>query len=66
MNGASSGSTSTSETSALVMRTRVWWTNSSIDDSRIGRGSTTTVAPLSQMAWIAVASGREVGPRRAT
>ncbi len=66
MNGASSGSTSTSDTSALMMRVLVWATNSSIEESRMGSGSTTTVAPVSQIAWIAVASGREVGPRSAT
>ena len=44
---------------------RVWATNSSIDASRIGSGSTTTVAPASQMAWIAVTSARVVGPEQA-
>ena len=33
-----------------MIRTRVWATNSSIDDRRIGSGSTTTVAPASQIA----------------
>ncbi len=66
MKGASSGSTSTRETSALAIRVRVCATNSSMEDNRIGSGRTTTVAPASQMAWMAVTSGREVGPSRAT
>ena len=48
------------------MSRRVWATKSSIDASRIGRGSTTTVAPASHVAWIAVTNGRVVGPSRAT
>ena len=54
------------ETSAVSMRARVWATNSSSEPSRMGRGSTITVAPHSQVAWMAVTSGREVGPSRAT
>ena len=45
---------------------RVWATNSSIEPSRIGSGSTTSVAPHSHTAWMAVTSGRVVGPSRAT
>ena len=41
------------------MRPRVWATNSSIEAMRIGSGSTTTVAPASQMAWMAVTSARD-------
>ena len=43
------------------MRCRVWATNSSIEDRRIGSGSTTIVAPASQVAWMAVTSCRVVG-----
>ncbi len=56
----------TTETSAVSMRARVWVTNSSSDPSRMGRGSTMAVAPQSQVAWMAVTSGRDVGPSRAT
>ena len=65
-NAASWGSTSTIDASALATRRRVASTNSSIDPSRIGSGSMATVAPVSQVAWIAVTSAREVGPRSPT
>ena len=45
------------------MRARVCATNSSIEPSRIGSGSITVAAPQSHVAWIAVTSGRVVGPR---
>ena len=48
------------------MRARVCATNSSIEPSRIGSGSITVAAPHSHVAWIAVTSGRVVGPRIAT
>ena len=51
---------------AWTMSRRVWATKSSIDASRIGRGSTTTVAPASHVAWIAVTNGRVVAPSNAT
>ena len=35
---------------------RVWTTNSSIEPSRIGSGSTTSAAPASHVAWMAVTS----------
>ena len=67
MNGARSGSTSTSVMSALGhpgpgLRAA----NSSIEPSRIGSGRITSVAPHSHTASMAVASGRVVGPSRAT
>ena len=65
-NGASSGSTITILASAWWMRCRVWATNSSIDPSRIGSGSTTRVAPVSHVAWMADTSGRVVGDSSAT
>src|SRR5690606_12187364 len=65
-NAASSGSTRHRAASAWRTRWRVWATNSSTDDSRIGSGSTTTVAPASQVAWMAVTSSRVVGDSRAT
>ena len=37
--------------------------NSSIEPSRIGNGRHTSVPPASHVAWIAVTSGRDVGPR---
>ena len=64
--GAISGSTTTSATSAFAMRSCVCCTNSSMEPSRIGRGNATTVAPARNVAWIAVTSGREVGPRMPT
>ena len=66
MNPASIGSATTSVVSAARTRVRVWATKSSRELIRIGRGSTTTVAPASHTAWMAVTKGREVGPRRAT
>ncbi len=36
--------------------------NSSIEPMRMGSGSMTTVAPVSQLAWIAVTRSRVVGP----
>ena len=64
--GASSGSTTHSRASALRMRWRVWATNSSIEDRRIGSGNTTMVAPASHVAWMAVTSSRVVGDSSAT
>ena len=65
-NAARSPSINTSVASALATRARVWATNSSKLPRRMGSGRTTTVAPASQVAWIAVTSPRDVGPKRAT
>ena len=65
-NGARSRSTTTSPVSALVMRVRVWSTNSSMDPRRIGRGRATTVPPARNVAWMVVTSARVVGPRMPT
>jgi hypothetical protein len=47
-------------------RALVWATNSGIDPMRIGSGRTTTVAPASHVASMAVTSARDVGPAMAT
>ncbi len=61
-NASSCASAITIRLSALEIRARVCSTNSSIEPIRIGRGSITTVAPASQVAWIAVTRSRVVGP----
>ena len=66
MKGARSGSITSNEMSAARSRVRVWLANSSMEPSRIGSGSTTSVAPVSQTASRTVTSGRVVGPRTAT
>jgi len=65
-NGASSASRTSRSASALRTRVRVWDTNSSMEDMRIGNGSTTAVAPASHVAWMAVTRARLVGASRAT
>ncbi len=65
-NAANSGSITHTRASALWIRWRVWATNSSIDDSRIGSGSTTIAAPASHVAWMAMTSSFVVGDSSAT
>ena len=66
MKPASIGSAMTSDVSDARTRVRVWATKSSREFIRMGRGSTTAVAPASHTAWMAVTNAREVGPSRAT
>ena len=65
-NGASCGSTTTTCASALDDAPAGLRDELLDRASRIGRGRHTTVAPASQVAWIAVTNGRVVGPSRAT
>src|SRR5947207_1619182 len=61
-NSLSCASITTICASAWTMSLRVCATKSSIEANRIGSGSTTTVAPASQVAWMAVTHGRVVAP----